>query len=149
MVVAHAQVLGQRAGAPVRGVGRLVVQRGLHDPRLHLGRDRGRPTTARRVLAQRIDAAVKEALAPQRHLAPIQARLDGDVLVLPTLGGQQNHERSLLQSRLHRSAFGKHTQLPLGELIQFDRLGNPHRSSLLGRWSMPSHLSSTTSRALH
>jgi hypothetical protein len=91
----------------------------------------------------------KEALAPQRDLAPIQARLDGDVLVLPPLGSQQHHERALLQSGLHRAALGKHPQFPLGDLIQFNRLGNSHGSSLLERMSMPMELSSANSRALH
>jgi len=125
------------------------MQCGVHDPRLHLGRDRCRPTRARRVLAKRIDATVQEALAPQRHLATIEARLDSDVLVLPTLGGQQDHERALLKPSLHSPALGQHTKLPLGALVQFDRLGNPHRSSPRGDWSMPARISSTTSRALH
>ena len=36
-----------------------------------------------------------------------------------------------------RLRFGQHPKLPLRLRIQFDRLGNPHRSSLLGDWSMP------------
>ena len=119
----------------------------MHDSRLHLSRDRGRPPRARRVLAKRIDATVQEALAPQRHLAAIKADLNGDVLVLQTLGGQQDYQRPLMKSYLNSSALGQHAKLPLGVLVQFDRLGNSHRSSLLGDWSR--QLSSITSRALH
>ena len=43
----NTQMVGQRAGAPVRGVDRLAMQRGLHDARFHLRRDRDRPTCAR------------------------------------------------------------------------------------------------------
>jgi len=143
------QVLGQRAGAPVGGVDGLVVQRGVQDARLHLSRNGGGPTRARRVLAKRIDACVQKPLTPQRHLAAIKTRLDRDVLVLPALGGKQDYERTLLESGLHAPALGQHTKLPRGALVQFNRLGNPHRSSLLGDWSMPWQLSSITSRALH
>jgi hypothetical protein len=125
------------------------MQSGVHDPRFHLRRDRSRPARARRVLAKRIDAAFQKTLAPQRNLAAIEARLDSDVLVLQTLGGQQHHERPLLQPGLNSPALGQHAKLPLGVLVQFNRLGNPHRSSLLGDWSMPSQISSITSRALH
>ena len=57
---AQALMLGQRAGAPVGDVDGLVTQRGMHDPRLHLGRERGGATRC----AERIDASVQEALAP-------------------------------------------------------------------------------------
>jgi hypothetical protein len=90
-----------------------------------------------------------KALAPQRHLASIQVRLHGNVLVLPPLGGQQDHECSLLEPGLHSSTFGEHTQFPLGVLVQFNRLGNSHRSSLLRDWRRPPTISSETSRALH
>jgi class 3 adenylate cyclase len=145
----RAQVLGQRAGAPVRGVGRLLMQRDVHDARLHLSRDRGRTTRARRVLAKRIDAAVQETLPPQRHLAPIQPDFDCDVLVLLALGGKQDHLRPLLQSGLYAAAPCQNTKLALGVLVQFNRFGNPHRSRLLGDWSMLRLISSITSRALH
>jgi hypothetical protein len=39
-----------------------------------------------------------EAAASQRHLATIQIDLDGDVLVLSALSGQQDHASALLQS---------------------------------------------------
>jgi hypothetical protein len=139
---ARAQVLGQRAGAPVGGVDRPFVQRDVHDARLQLGRHRGWASRARRVLAKRIDATVQEALAPQRHLASIQTRLHGNVLVLPPLGGQQDHECSLLEPGLHSSTFDEHTQFPLGVLVQFNRLGNSHRSSLLRDWRRPPTISS-------
>ena len=132
---ARAQVLGQRAGAPVRGVGRLLMQGDVHDARLHLGRDRRGASRTWRVLAKGIDAAVREALPPQRHLAAIEADLDGDVLVLQAPGGQQNDLRPLLKPSLHSTALGQRTKLPLRVLIQFNRLGNPHDSSLLGHWS--------------
>lgn len=87
-------------------------------------------------------------LAHRDHAA-VQASRNGNILVCPTLGGQQHHERSLLEPGLNRSVFGDHTQLELGALIQFNRLGNPHRSSLLERLSVPTQLSSITSRALY
>jgi hypothetical protein len=40
----------------------------------------------RAILAQRVDAAGQEALAPQGNLASIKTRLHGYVLVLPTFG---------------------------------------------------------------
>ena len=58
-------------------------------------------------------------------------------------------QRALLQPSLHCAALGQHTKLPLGVLIQFNRLGNPHCSNLLERLSMPTNISSITSRALH
>ena len=59
------------------------------------------------------------------------------------------HKRPLMKPSLYSQALGEHTKLPLGVLVQLNRLGNPHRSSLLGGWSMPGTMSSTTSRALH
>lgn len=110
---------------------------------------RGRAATARGVLAQRIDTAGEEALAPHRNLAPAQASFDGDALVLSTLSSEQNDQRSLLQPGLHRAALCKPAKLPQGVLVQLDRLGNSHSSSLLKRLSMPMTVSSITSRALH
>ena len=127
----HAQVFGQRAGTPVGGVDGLVMQCGVHDPRLHLGRDRCRPTRARRVLAKRIDATVQEALAPQRHLPSIELDLGGYVLVPPTPGRQQDHSGALLHARFDAPASGQDAQLPLGLRAQFDLLRNSHRSHLL------------------
>ena len=67
---ARSQVLGQRAGAPVRDVGRLVVQGDRHDARLPLSGDRCRSPGARLILAKRIDAASQEPLAA---IAPLGA----------------------------------------------------------------------------
>ena len=57
-------MLGQCAGAPVGGVDRPVVQRGMHDARLRFGSDRRGASRARCVFAKCIDAAIQEALAP-------------------------------------------------------------------------------------
>jgi hypothetical protein len=131
----------------------MVARRGtvalLQDVRLHFASDGGCATRARRVLSQRVDATLLEPMTPQRHLTSIQRNLDGDVLVLPALGCQQDHTRSLLKPGLDTPLLGQASQLALGRAIKFDRLGNSHRFSLLGRWSMPNQLSSITSGALH
>ncbi len=121
----RSKMLGQCAGAPVGGVDWSLMQRGMHDARLHRRRDRGGSTCARSILAKRIDAAVQKTLTPQRHLPAIEPRLERDVLVLPACGGHQDHERSLLKPSLHSPALGQHTKLPLGVLVQFNRLGDP------------------------
>jgi hypothetical protein len=112
--MAVAQVLGQRARAPVRGVDRLFVQRGVHDARLDLRRDSGRAATARGVVAQCIHAVGQETPARHCNLAPVQASLDDAVRVLPPIGSEQNDQRSLLQPSLHRAALGKPAKLSHG-----------------------------------
>lgn len=46
------------------------------------------------------------------NLAPVQASLNGDVLVLSTLSSEQHHQRPLLQPGLYRPALGKPAKLP-------------------------------------
>jgi hypothetical protein len=77
------------------------------------------------------------------------SRNGGDVLVLPALSGQQHDAGSLLNSSLDAAPLGKNKQFVLRRGIQLDRLGNSHRSSLLGGWSMPREISSITSGAVH
>jgi hypothetical protein len=121
------QVFGQRARTPVRGVGRLLVQRGLNDARLHLRHHAGRPTRPRRVLAQRVDTTFEEAGPPERDLPAVEAHLCSDLLVLPSLGRQQHDARTLLKTHLDALALRQHPQFPVRLRIQLDRLGNPHR----------------------
>src|SRR5437867_3091562 len=146
---AQSQVLGQSAGTPVRRRRWLGMQGHLQDLRLQLGRHGGRTTRARRVLPQRIDATLQEPASPQCDLTAIQADIDGDLLVLPALRSQQDHSSPLLKPRLDTPALGQHPQFALGTSIQFDLLGNPHRSSLLAYSSMPREISSLTFTPLH
>ena len=125
--------------APVRGIDGPAVQRDVNDARLHLGRDRGVWTRTRSVLAQSIDAAVQETLTSQRHLAPVEPDLHCEALILSAIRGEQDHACPLLQPSLHSPGLGKHTKLPLGRLVQFDRHGDPHRSSL-GDWGVPAQI---------
>ena len=90
----------------MRGIDRRVVQRGVDDSGLHLGRDRSGAARTRGVLAQSFDAAVQETLTPQRHLAPAETHLHrvalgmcGDSLVAP--GDMENELLPLRSSLLH------------------------------------------------
>jgi hypothetical protein len=125
----------------------LLCKRHLQDLRLQLRGDGGR--AARRVLPQRIDAALQEPASPQRDLTAIQVDLAGDVLVLPALRRQQNHPSALLKPRLDTPAFGQRLQLALGRDIQINPLSNTHRSSLLRHSSMPTGIRSSTFGAVH
>ena len=80
---AHAQMLGQRSGAPLGGVDRLVIQRDVHDTRLHRSGHYGEAPRA-----QRIDPPCQEGLAPQRNLSAIKTNPDSNVLVLQAICGK-------------------------------------------------------------
>jgi hypothetical protein len=116
--------------------------------RLHLGRDGGRAPRARCVLAQRIDAALQEPLAPQRHLTTVQSNLVGDVLVLPAWAASRSRERAAERLRLDASALGQDPQLALGHasssIVSATRIAP-------ASWALEyaEVISSTTSSALH
>lgn len=140
---------GQGARAPVGGRGRLLVQRRVDDARLDLGRHARCASRTRSVSPQRLDAAVQKTPPPQRHLPPIELDFGGDVLVLPTLGSQKDQACSLLHPRFYPPALGQDAQLPLGLRIQFDLVGNSHRSSLLEHLSLHLQISSFNYGAPH
>jgi hypothetical protein len=74
---------------------------------------------------------LQESTAPQGHLATVEMNFECDLLVLPALGSQKDHLSALLKTGLDAPALGQRSQLALGRDIQFNRLCNSHRSSLL------------------
>ncbi|MEO8923665.1 MAG: hypothetical protein ABI330_12730 [Caldimonas sp.] len=114
-------------------------------------------------MQQRLDTAFNEAPAPQRDLASIEIDLNGNVLVLPALSGKQNHSGALLHTSLNAPALGRCAaparparpsacawkMRPLDLRVQFDTVGNSHRSSLLERMSVQHDISFINSSALH
>jgi hypothetical protein len=122
----------------------------VHDARLHLAGDRRRAARARRILPQRVNAALQKAAAPQCDLASVQTDLHGDVLVLQALRSQQDDLCALAKPRLDAAPLRQDAKLPLRLSIQIDRLGNSHRPALLREVSsMLATISSTISGALH
>jgi hypothetical protein len=84
-----------RTGAPVRGVGWLLLQRHrqhfFHPPI----RDGARSARSRSILLQGSDAAFQKAVPPPRHFFRRQAHLLRDLLVLQPCGGSQHDPRPL------------------------------------------------------
>ena len=105
----------------------------MHDPRLHFRADGRGPPGARRVLAQRVDATLQKAAAPQGDRAPVEADFDSDLLVLPAFGGKQNKLRTLTKTRFNAALPRQSTQFLLRLRIESDRLRNSHRLPSKGR----------------
>lgn len=138
----------ERSRAPVRGVGRRLVQRQPDDPRARFGIDHGRATRAGCILAQRFDATGDEAMPPYRDLPAVEIDPGANLRVSLTLGGYQHDIRLLLQPRLDATTSRQRSKLQHGRLVQLDALDGSHRSNLLSD-SIMSWLRRAVSRALH
>ena len=124
----HTEVLRQCARAPVRGCGRVLIQRRIQDARLVLRRQSHSPGWPSDVMRQGRDASGDEAPAPNSDLTSIQMDFERDVLVLPTLCCEQDGVGALLNSPPYVFARQERLQFPFGAGIQFDLVCNSHRT---------------------
>ncbi len=92
---ADALRFGHQAGAPVRGVRWLTVQRGLHHGGDFMVGNRRNATWTRRVFLQPFRAQGQKTFAPQLYGGPRDAKSLCDLLTLDAIGGQQNDLRPL------------------------------------------------------
>ena len=147
---ADLQYGGHLASAPVRGRLRGTLRGQLHQlGNIHLHRWR----TARKVALDTLKTELNVALAPTSHLHAPHAQLLGDVLVLQTLGGQQDDACALRQPHARAPGTRKTRQLDFLFFAQFDNRGYSHLFSPMQteveHWRGSHHLSSLKNRTLH
>ena len=125
--------LGHQGPAPVRGVRRLLFDRLLHDPGPLPTADRGNPPTSGSVLFDSSEAMCHETIAPPPGLLTGDVQFGADLLIIQTLGSQQNDPGSFRQPNRHAAASAQPLQfLPRGN-VQFNHRCFPHILSDVGK----------------
>ncbi len=90
--------LRHRTPAPVRGVGRLLFKRPLHNPGLFPAADRRQPSTSGRVLCDPSDALFQESIAPSSGFLTRDVQPGSNILIIQPIGSQQDDPGPFRQS---------------------------------------------------
>ena len=102
--------LGHTSRAPVGGIGRRRVQRGVDDGLDFEVRNPGNTPRARRILFEPRQPKRQEALTPELHSGPRDAQGTCNILAQQPLGSFANNLRALNQSEREATSRGPFVQ---------------------------------------
>jgi len=118
---------GHRVGGPVRGVRRRGLRGAFNDSANFPRQPRRAMTTAPgRVFGNAVDAQIEKPPAPKRDGLPPRFDFSGDLLVLETVAGKENHPRPLGKANANGFGVGNGAKVVLLNVRENNGSGDTH-----------------------
>src|SRR5271154_4441853 len=147
---AHAGGIRHRVGGPVGGIRRRGL-RGAFDDGANLARRSGRAMTpaTRRIFGDAVQTQIEKASTPKRHRLASYANGYGDLFVLKSVAGQQDHLGTLRKTNAGGLGVGNGAQLAALSIGEKNGSGETHEIVPPISPTRPRRLSSLNCEEVH